>query len=257
MPMPADLFRIDGTVALVTGASRGLGAAAAVALAGAGAEVALHSNEHAASETAARIARDSGRTTAAFTADLSDRAAADRLVADTLSRFGRIDILVNNAGIIRRKPAAQHSDEDWDAVLEVNLSNAFRLSRAVGRHLIERRSPGKIINVASLLSFQGGITVPGYAAAKGGLVQLTKALANEWASLGINVNAIAPGYMATDNTTALREDLQRNRQITERIPAGRWGAPDDIAGAAVFLASRASDYVHGHVLVVDGGWMGR
>ena len=255
--MSTDLFRIDGKVALVTGASRGLGAAAAVALAGAGADVALHSNERAAAGTADRIARDSGRATASFTADLSDRDAADRLVADTLERFGRIDILVNNAGIIRRKPAAQHSDEDWDAVIEVNLSNAFRLARAVGRHLMERKSAGKIINVASLLSFQGGITVPGYAAAKGGLVQLTKALANEWAALGINVNAIAPGYMTTDNTTALREDPQRNRQITERIPAGRWGAPEDIGGAAVFLASRASDYVHGHVLVVDGGWMGR
>jgi 2-deoxy-D-gluconate 3-dehydrogenase len=172
-------------------------------------------------------------------------------------RFGRIDILVNNAGIIRRKAAAQHPDEDWDAVLEVNLSNAFRLCRAMGRQLIDRKAPGKIINVGSLLSFQGGITVPGYAAAKGGLVQLTKALANEWAALGINVNAIAPGYMTTDNTTALREDPQRHKQITERIPAGRWGSPEDIGGAAVFLASGASDYVHGHVLVVDGGWMGR
>ena len=142
-------------------------------------------------------------------------------------------------------------------MIEVNLSNAFRLCRAMGKHLIETARPGKIINVASLLSFQGGITVPGYAAAKGGLVQLTKALANEWAAHGINVNAIAPGYMQTDNTKALREDPQRNRQITERIPAGRWGTPDDVAGAAVFLASKASDYVHGHVLVVDGGWMGR
>ena len=163
--MSVDLFRIDGKVALVTGASRGLGAATAVALAAAGADVALHSNERAAADTADRIARDTGRETASFTADLSDRAAADRLIADTLQRFGRIDILVNNAGIIRRKPAAQHCDEDWDAVLEVNLSNAFRLSRAVGRHLIDRGSAGKIINVASLLSFQGGITVPGYAAA--------------------------------------------------------------------------------------------
>jgi 2-deoxy-D-gluconate 3-dehydrogenase len=228
-----------------------------VALAAAGADVALHSNERPAADTAERIARGAGRATASFTADLADRNAADRLIADTLSRFGRIDILVNNAGIIRRKAAAQHADEDWDAVIEVNLSNAFRMCRAVGRHLIERKSPGKIINVASLLSVQGGITVPGYAAAKGGLVQLTKALANEWAALGINVNAIAPGYMTTDNTTALREDPARNRQITERIPAGRWGNPDDIGGAAVFLASGAADYVHGHVLVVDGGWMGR
>jgi 2-deoxy-D-gluconate 3-dehydrogenase len=256
MPL-LDAFKLDGKVALVTGASRGLGAAMAAALASAGAEVALHSNEHPAEATAAKIAADNGPRTALFTADLADRAAADRLVADTLATFGRIDILVNNAGIIRRHAAAQHTDEEWDAVIEVNLSNAFRMCRAVGKQLLDRQRPGKIINVASLLSFQGGITVPGYAAAKGGLVQLTKALANEWASHGINVNAIAPGYMQTDNTTALREDPQRSRQITERIPAARWGTPEDVGGAVVFLASHASDYVHGHVLVVDGGWMGR
>ena len=255
--MTLDAFRIDGKVALVTGASRGLGAATARALAAAGADVALHSNEQPATATADCIAATSKRKTALLTADLADRDAADRLVADSLAAFGRIDILVNNAGIIRRRPAAQHTDDEWDAVIEVNLTNAFRLSRAIGKHLIESQRPGKIINVASLLSFQGGITVPGYAAAKGGLVQLTKALANEWASHGINVNAIAPGYMHTDNTKALREDPQRNRQITERIPAGRWGTPEDIGGAAVFLASPAADYVHGHVLVVDGGWMGR
>ena len=255
--MAIDLFRVDGMVALVTGASRGLGAAAAVALAAAGADVALHSNERAATATAEKISAESGRKTATLTADLSRRDAADRLIADTLSAFGRIDILVNNAGIIRRQAAAQHTDEDWDTVLEVNLATPFRLCRAVGRHLLEAKRPGKIINVASLLAFQGGITVPGYAAAKGGLVQLTRALANEWASYRINVNAIAPGYMQTDNTRALREDETRYRQITERIPAGRWGAPEDIGGATVFLASRASDYVHGHVLVVDGGWMGR
>ena len=255
--MTLDVFSLDGKVALVTGASRGLGAAMAAGLSAAGAAVALHSNEHPARETADRICQESGRRTELFTADLEDRAAADRLFADALAAFGQIDILVNNAGIIRRKTAALHSDEDWDAVIEVNLSNAFRLCRAMGKHLLDTNRPGKIINVASLLSFQGGITVPGYAAAKGGIVQLTKALANEWASHGINVNAIAPGYMQTDNTKALREDPQRNRQITERIPAGRWGTPEDVAGAAVFLASNASDYVHGHVLVVDGGWMGR
>ena len=255
--MAADLFRLDGQVALVTGASRGLGAAIACGLAGAGADVALHSNEQPASATAEKIAAIGGRRTEQLTADLENRADADRLIEQTIARFGRIDILVNNAGIIRRKPAAQHSDDDWDAVIEVNLSNAFRLCRAVGKQLLDRQRPGKIINVASLLSFQGGITVPGYAAAKGGLVQLTKALANEWASHGINVNAIAPGYLQTDNTRALREDPTRNRQITERIPAGRWGTPDDVAGAAVFLASKAADYVHGHVLVVGGGWMGR
>jgi 2-deoxy-D-gluconate 3-dehydrogenase len=255
--MTLEVFALDGKVALVTGASRGLGAATAAALAAAGAAVALHSNEQPATQTADRICKENGRRTELFTADLADRAAADKLFADSIAAFGKVDILVNNAGIIRRKAAAQHSDEDWDAVIEVNLSNAFRLSRAMGKHLIETGRPGKIINVASLLSFQGGVTVPGYAAAKGGLVQLTKALANEWAAHGINVNAIAPGYMQTDNTKALREDPQRNRQITERIPAGRWGTPDDVAGAAVFLASKASDYVHGHVLVVDGGWMGR
>jgi 2-deoxy-D-gluconate 3-dehydrogenase len=252
-----DAFKLVGKVALVTGASRGLGAAMACALASAGADLALHSNEHPAQATAERIAAIDGRRTELLTADLSNRVAADKLVGDTITAFGRIDILVNNAGIIRRRPAAQHTDDEWDVVIEVNLSNAFRMCRAVGRHLLEREQPGKIINVASLLSFQGGVTVPGYAAAKGGLMQLTKALANEWASHGINVNAIAPGYMQTDNTRALREDPQRNRQITERIPAGRWGTPDDLGGAAIFLASNASDYVHGHVLVVDGGWMGR
>jgi 2-deoxy-D-gluconate 3-dehydrogenase len=255
--MTLDAFSLDGKVALVTGASRGLGAAMAAGLSAAGAAVALHSNEHPARDTAERICRESNRRTELFTADLADRAAADKLFADTIAAFGQIDILVNNAGIIRRKAAAIHSDEDWDAVIEVNLSNAFRLCKAMGKHLLDANRPGKIINVASLLSYQGGITVPGYAAAKGGIVQLTKALANEWASHGINVNAIAPGYMQTDNTKALREDPQRNRQITERIPAGRWGTPEDVAGAAVFLASRAADYVHGHVLVVDGGWMGR
>jgi 2-deoxy-D-gluconate 3-dehydrogenase len=174
-----------------------------------------------------------------------------------MTRFGRIDILVNNAGIIRRQPAAEHTDEYWDSVIEVNLSSVFRLCRAAGRQMLDRGEGGKIINIASLLSFQGGITVPGYAAAKGGVMQLTKALANEWAARGINVNAVAPGYMHTDNTRALREDPVRSRQIIERIPAGRWGTPEDLAGAVIFLSSRASDYVHGHVLVVDGGWMGR
>ena len=252
-----DLFRLDGHVALVTGASRGLGAAMAAALAGAGADVVLHANERPATATADAIARETGRQPAVLTADLGDRGASDRLVADAIAAFGHVDILVNNAGLIRRQPAASHSDEDWDRVIEVDLSSVFRLCRDAGRHMIERQQGGKIINVASLLSFQGGITVPGYAAAKGGVMQLTKALANEWAAHRINVNAIAPGYMETDNTEALRADAVRHRQITERIPAGRWGAPQDLAGAAIFLASRASDYIHGHVLVVDGGWMGR
>lgn len=179
------------------------------------------------------------------------------LLKRSLERFGRIDILINNAGTIRRAPAAEYSDEDWAAVIEVNLSSVFRLSKLTGKRMIERGDGGKIVNIASLLSFQGGITVPAYAASKGGVAQLTKALANEWAKHRINVNAIAPGYMRTANTAALQADETRNRQILERIPAGRWGEPEDLAGAAVFLASGASDYINGHVLVVDGGWMGR
>ena len=253
--MSQDLFSLRGKVALVTGTSRGLGAAMAMALARAGADVVAHDREAPCATEKALAA--CGVRTACLAADLSDRAAADGLIQAAIAKMGRLDILVNNAGIIRRAPAATHADEDWDAVIEVNLTAVFRLSRAAGRHMLERGGGGKIISVASLLAFQGGITVPGYAAAKGGVAQLTKALANEWASKGINVNAIAPGYMETDNTAALRQDKERTRQITERIPAGRWGVPDDLAGAVIFLASRASDYVHGHVLVVDGGWMGR
>jgi 2-deoxy-D-gluconate 3-dehydrogenase len=231
----------------------------ALALADAGAVVALHATERPAEATAARIAESIGSTsrTHTFTADLSHADAGPRLVQDVIDRCGHVDIVVNNAGIIRRQPAAEHADALWDEVIAVNLSSVFRICRAAGRHMIERGQGGSIINVASLLSFQGGITVPGYAAAKGGVMQLTKALANEWAPEGINVNAIAPGYMETDNTTALRNNPERSRQIGERIPAGRWGMPGDLAGAVVFLASPASAYVHGHMLVVDGGWMGR
>ena len=253
----SDLFRLDGQVALVTGASRGLGAAMAAALAGAGADVVLHASERPPDATASVIADATGRDPVVLTADLADRQAADRLMEGAIAAFGRVDILINNAGVIRRQAAALHTDDDWDHVIEVDLSSVFRLCRAAGRHMLDRRQGGKIVNIASLLSFQGGVTVPGYAAAKGGVMQLTKALANEWASHGINVNAIAPGYMETDNTEALRADPVRLRQITERIPAGRWGTPVDLAGAVIFLASRASDYVNGHVLVVDGGWMGR
>ena len=255
--MGDDLFDLDGKVALVTGASRGLGAAMAVALATAGAQVALHASERPCADTAATIEKIRSGSTRCVIANLADRAAVDCLVPDVLTAFGRLDIVVNNAGIIRRQPAAQHTDAFWDEVIEINLTSMFRLSRAAATHMIDRREGGKIINVASLLSFQGGINVPGYAAAKGGVAQLTRALANEWAPHGINVNAIAPGYMKTDNTRALQDDPVRSKQILERIPAGRWGAPQDLAGAALFLASRASDYVHGHVLVVDGGWMGR
>jgi 2-deoxy-D-gluconate 3-dehydrogenase len=215
-------------------------------LAAAGAQVALHASK----QPIAGAAKT-------FIADLSNREAATRLVPDVIAEFGRLDILVNNAGIVLRKPAAEHGDELWDEVIAVNLTSVFCLSRAAGAHMLKRGGGGKIINVASLLSFQGGITVPGYAAAKGGVAQLTKALANEWAREGINVNAIAPGYMDTDNISALRADPVRSRQILERIPAGRWGEASDVVGAAVYLASRASDYVNGHVLVVDGGWMGR
>jgi 2-deoxy-D-gluconate 3-dehydrogenase len=188
--------------------------------------------------------------------DVSQASVCERLVEQVVHHFGSIDILVNNAGIIRRAPAVEHSDEDWQAVIDTNLTSVFRLSKHAGKYMLAQGS-GKIINIASLLSFQGGVFVPSYAAAKGGVAQLTKALANEWAPKGVNVNAIAPGYMETDNTQALRKDAERSRQIMERIPAGRWGRPEDLAGAVVFLASSASDYVHGHVLVVDGGWLSR
>jgi 2-deoxy-D-gluconate 3-dehydrogenase len=251
-----DPFRLDGRVALVTGASRGLGAAIAVAFANAGADVALHASREPAAATEQAIRDHASVRTATLVADLADRAETDRLIGDTVRALGRLDILVNNAGIIRRKPAVDFSDEDWDVVVEVNLTSAFRLCRAAGQ-LMLAQGHGKIVNISSLLAFQGGITVPAYAAAKGGIAQLTKALANEWAGRGVNVNAIAPGYMRTDNTQALQADAVRSKQILDRIPAGRWGEPADIGGAAVFLASAAADYVHGHVLVVDGGWMGR
>ena len=251
-----DPFRLDGRVALVTGGSAGLGEAMAVALAEAGADVAVHGNSRSASNTCARV-EAAGRRAVPVTGDLGERAVSGRLVDETVSAFGHLDILVNNAGIIRRAPAERYSDEDWDQVIEVDLTSAFRLARAAGVHMLASRDGGRIINITSLLAFQGGITVPAYAAAKGGLAQLTKALANEWASKGINVNAVAPGYVETDVTTALRNDPLRSRQSLERIPAGRWGRPDDIAGAVVFLASPASRYVHGHVLSVDGGWLGR
>lgn len=254
--MILDQFKLQDRVALVTGASTGLGAAIAIALAEAGAQVACHGNTRSPEATCNQIT-SAGGVAHPLTGDLAQPETPTRLVAQTLDRFGRIDILINNAGTIRRAPAVDYSDEDWAAVIEVNLSSVFRLSKLAGKQMIERGSGGKIVNIASLLSFQGGITVPAYAASKGGVAQLTKALANEWAKHRINVNAIAPGYMRTTNTAALQADETRNRQILERIPAGRWGEPDDLAGAAVFLSSTASDYINGHVLVVDGGWMGR
>jgi 2-deoxy-D-gluconate 3-dehydrogenase len=253
--MILDSFKLDGKVALVTGASAGLGAAIAIALAEAGAEVACHGNSRTADATCETIT-SLGRKALAVQGNLENREVSRQLIETTIQEFGQLDILINNAGTIRRAAATDYSEEDWDLVIEVNLSSVFRLSQLAGKTMIERGG-GKIINIASLLSFQGGITVPAYAASKGGVAQLTKALANEWAGKGVNVNAIAPGYMRTDNTLALQKDETRNRQILERIPAGRWGEPADIAGAAVFLASAASDYMHGHILTVDGGWMGR
>jgi 2-dehydro-3-deoxy-D-gluconate 5-dehydrogenase len=250
------LFRIDGTIAFITGAGRGIGKAVTLALAEAGADVVLIGRDESRLTGTAREVEALGRRSLVLPADVSDTTAIQAAVAQTIERMGPIDILVNNAGIIRRAPAVDHSDEDWNAVLNVNLNAVFRLSREVGRGMVERKR-GKIINIASLLSFQGGLTVPSYAASKGGVHILTKSLANEWSQHNVQVNAIAPGYIVTDNTQPLRENEQRYREITSRIPAGRWGNPDDLKGAVVFLASSASDYVSGHTLVVDGGWMGR
>ena len=250
-----DRFNLKGKTALVTGSSRGLGAGIAIGLAEAGANVAAHGSSRAPEATLAAL-KQLGANCVGLVGNVGDAAVCARLVEETVRHFGTIDILVNNAGTIKRAPAVDHPEEYWQELIDVNLSSVFRLMQHAGRHMLARGS-GKIVNIASLLSFQGGITVPAYAASKGGVAQLTKALANEWAGKGINVNAIAPGYMRTDNTKALRQDETRNRQILERIPAGRWGEPSDLAGAAVFLASSASDYINGEVLVVDGGWMGR
>jgi 2-deoxy-D-gluconate 3-dehydrogenase len=240
---------------LVTGSSRGLGAAIAIAFAEAGANVALHGSQSVPESVVARVAA-TGVRHAALAADLRQPDRCPELIAQTVAALGSIDILVNNAGMIRRGPAVDFTVADWDDVLAANLTSVFRLCQSAGRHMLAQGS-GKIINIASLLSFQGGITVPSYAAAKGGVAQLTKALANEWAAKGVQVNAIAPGYMETGNTEALRKDPARSRQILERIPAGRWGSPQDVAGAAIFLASPASNYINGHILAVDGGWLGR
>jgi 2-deoxy-D-gluconate 3-dehydrogenase len=254
--MSLEDFQLHGKNALVTGSSRGLGAAIAMALAEAGANVGCHGKSSEGGTTSERV-RQMGRKSFYAAGDVSDPHMRAELIARTIDFFGSIDILVNNAGVIRRAPAAEFPQNYWDELIAVNLTAVFQLSQLAGQDMLKRRAKGKILNIASVLSFQGGILVPAYAAAKGGVAQLTKALANEWAAKGINVNAIAPGYMATDNTTALRKDPDRSRQILERIPAGRWGEPDDLGGAAVFLCSSASDYIHGHVLSVDGGWMGR
>ncbi len=254
--MSLDAFRLDGKNALVTGSHRGIGAAIAVALAGAGANVVCHGRAGECGEVCEEIRR-LGRKAVYVAGDVADAAVCRELIGKSVGELGSIDILVNNAGIIRRAPAAEYSAEDWDDVIAVNLTAVFRLSQLAVQRMLQQGRPGKIVSIGSVLSFQGGILVPAYAAAKGGIAQLTRALANEWAAKRINVNAIAPGYVATDNTTALRNDPARSRQILERIPAGRWGEPGDIGGAAVFLCSAASDYVHGHVLAVDGGWLGR
>lgn len=248
-------FDLTGRLAVVTGASRGIGLAIAEALAGAGADIiGVSASIPATGSAAAAAVGAHGRAFEAIAVDFADRSAVLAL-GETLA--GRApDILVNNAGTIERAPAVDHPLESWDRVLQVNLSSQFALTQLLARPMLER-GRGKIIFTASLLSFQGGITVPGYTAAKSGLLGLTRALANEWASRGVNVNAIAPGYVATDNTRALRDDPQRARSILDRIPAGRWGEPADLGGAAVFLASAASDYVHGACLPVDGGWLGR
>ena len=254
--MILDKFSLNGKNALVTGSSRGLGAAIAIALAEAGANVACHGRSDEGEKTCEQI-RQLGRNTVCVAGDVAKREVQAELIKKTLEEFGSIDILVNNAGTIRRAPAAEFPEEYWNEIIAVNLSAVFKLSQLAGQDMLKRGAKGKIVNVASLLAFQGGILVPAYAAAKGGVGQLTKALANEWAAHGINVNAIAPGYMATDNTTALRNDPVRSRQILERIPAARWGEAEDVAGAAVFLCSSASDYVNGHILAVDGGWLAR
>jgi 2-deoxy-D-gluconate 3-dehydrogenase len=247
-------FDLTGKTALVTGVSRGIGLAVADALAAAGADIVGASTSLAPDSIASKRVIGRGRSFDAFQVDLADPAAVDTFIGQVSGR--QIDILVNNAGIIRRAPAALHSDDDWAEVLQVNLTAQFKLTQAFGRQMIER-GHGKIIFTASMLSFQGGVNVASYTAAKSAVAGLVKALANEWASKGVNVNAVAPGYIATDNTQALRDDAERNRAIVERIPVGRWGEPADVAGAYVFLSSSASDYVHGIVLPVDGGWLGR
>lgn len=254
-PPALDHFSLLGKVALVTGANTGLGQAMAVALAQAGADV-VAVGRSSATETGDRIAA-LGRKFVAINADLENSRIAVEVIAQAVAHTGHVDILINNAGIIRRSDALEFSDADWDAALNVNLKTPFFLAQAAAREMIKAGRGGKIINIASMLSFQGGIRTASYTASKSGLAGITRLLANEWAAKGINVNAIAPGYFATNNTTALRADEQRNKDILGRIPAGRWGQPDELGGAVVFLASSASNYVHGTVLAVDGGWLAR
>jgi len=250
----SNLFDLSGKVAIVTGASTGLGQGMSLGLAEAGADLVLVDYVPS-TETEEQI-KKMGRKTLMLELNLMKMESIPILVEKSNKTFGKIDILVNNAGIIRRTPAIDFSEKDWDDVMQINSKTVFFLTQAVAKDMIKRKE-GKIINIASLLAFQGGIIVPSYAASKGAVAQITKALSNEWAPLGININAIAPGYMATNNTQALRADDGRSKAILDRIPAGRWGTSNDVKGVAVFLASHASDYVNGHVLVVDGGWLGR
>ena len=252
-----DDFSLDGKVALVTGAARGLGQGIALGLAEAGADVAAL--DIVSLDETGEIIQNEGRRLHAMNVDLleSDAQLAADVVEDCVSSLGRLDILVNNAGIIRRAPALEFGEEDWEAVIKINLSAAFYLSQAAARHFAGERKGGKIINTASVLSYEGGMIVPSYSASKAGIANLTRALANEWAPLRINVNAIAPSYFTTELTSALREDVQRSQALLARLPAGRFGEPEDLKGAAVFLASDAADYVHGTILPVDGGWLAR
>jgi 2-deoxy-D-gluconate 3-dehydrogenase len=249
-----NIFDLNGKVAIVTGANTGIGQAIALSLAQAGTDIAAVGRTPA-QETVEKV-RALGRKAEIVSADLSSIEPVQRVVDETLEKLGGLDILINNAGIIRRADSVDFSEADWDAVIDTNLKATFFLAQAAGRHMLAQGS-GKIVNIASLLSFQGGIRVPSYTASKSGVAGLTKLLANEWAAKGVNVNAIAPGYIATNNTAALQADETRNRQIQERIPAGRWGEASDIGGAAVFLSSSAAHYIHGHVLAVDGGWLAR
>ncbi len=255
--MILEKFKLEGKKALVTGCKRGIGKAMALGLAEAGADIigVSASLELQGSEVEKEV-NALGKKFKGYQCDFSDRKSLYRFIAEVKEEHDAVDILINNAGTILRKPAEEHPDEYWDKVLEVNLNAQFILAREFGKEMLKRGS-GKIIFTASLLSFQGGITVPGYAASKGGIKTLTMALANEWAGKGVNVNAIAPGYIATDNTKALQENETRSRQILERIPSDRWGTPEDFKGAAVFLSSDAASYVNGTVLIIDGGWMGR
>lgn len=250
------MFDLSGKTALITGGNKGIGKGMAIGLAKAGADIIVASRTVEAGSEVEAAVKQLGRSFKHYKLDAADRNSVYAMVKQVLAENAHIDILVNNAGTIMRKPAAEHPDEYWDSVIAINLDTPFVLAREFGKHMIAKGS-GKIIFTCSLLSFQGGINVPGYAASKGALSSLVKALANEWASKGVNVNGIAPGYIATDNTQALREDADRSRSILDRIPAGRWGTPEDFAGPAVFLASEAGSYVHGTILTVDGGWMGR